>query len=369
MLLSDYVSGVAATDKFASEEFEPIKLGLFGEVGSVMAVAKKAKREKEAFGGYREAVAEEFGDVLWYFTALCRRLNTDVGQVFSVAANDSEYQTVISASDLSFGALSKLATVASVPSLDTALINLGNAVASLLLTPSEPNRDLPRLVAFADCYLHALQASGVSFAEVARANLRKVSGRFVEPSPEALPTFDSQFEEDEQLPAEFEIEIRQRRSEQAFLKMNGVFIGDLLTDNIQDPDGYRFHDVFHFAHAAVLHWSPVFRALLKRKRKSDRAIDEAQDGGRAIVIEEGLTAWIFSRAKSLDFLAGQSQLSFDLLKIVAQFVRGYEVEQCPLALWEKAILQGYAAFRNVKANNGGLIIGSRALRSIEYRSL
>ena len=30
-------------------------------------------------------------------------------------------------------------------------------------------------------------------------------------------------------------------------------------------------------------------------------MDEAQDGGRAIVVEEGLTAWIFSRAKELNF--------------------------------------------------------------------
>jgi hypothetical protein len=44
--------------------------------------------------------------------------------------------------------------------------------------------------------------------------------------------------------------------------MNGVFIGDPLTDNIRDPDGYRFHDVFHFARAAILHWSPTFRALI-----------------------------------------------------------------------------------------------------------
>jgi hypothetical protein len=66
--------------------------------------------------------------------------------------------------------------------------------------------------------------------------------------------------------------------------MNGVFIGDPLTDNILDRDGYRFHDVFHFAHASILHWSPTFRALIKHKRKSDPVVDEAQDSGRAIVV-------------------------------------------------------------------------------------
>ena len=65
------------------------------------------------------------------------------------------------------------------------------------------------------------------------------------------------------------------------MRWNGVFIGDPLTDNMLDPDGYRFHDVFHFAHAAILHWSPTFRALIKHKRKDDPKVDEAQDGGRA----------------------------------------------------------------------------------------
>src|ERR1700733_8975243 len=132
---------------------------------------------------------------------------------------------------------------------------------------------------------------------------------------------------------------------------------------------YRFHDVFHFAHAAVLHWSPTFRALIKHKRKSDPVVDEAQDSGRAIVVEEGLSAWIFARAKRLNFFEGQKSVSFDVLKTVSQFVSGYEVDSCPLKLWEDAILQGYGIFRQVRANNGGIIIASRADRRISYKSL
>ncbi len=79
-----------------------------------------------------------------------------------------------------------------------------------------------------------------------------------------------------------------------------------------------------------------------------------------------MTAWIFARAKELNFFAGQSGLSFDLLKTVQQFVSGYEVEECPLSLWELAILQGFEVFRQVKQNNGGVIICDRPARSIEY---
>jgi hypothetical protein len=151
------------------------------------------------------------------------------------------------------------------------------------------------------------------------------------------------------------------------LRWNGVFIGDPLTDNILDADDYRFHDVFHFAHAAILHWSPVMRALIKQKRKSDKKMDEAQDGGRSIVVEEGLTAWIFSRAKDHKFFEDQKSISFDMLKTIADFVRGYEVEDCPLNLWERAILDGYAVFRKVRENKGGFVIGDRKNRTITYR--
>jgi len=111
--------------------------------------------------------------------------------------------------------------------------------------------------------------------------------------------------------------------------------------------GYRFHDVFHYAYAAVLTWSPVTRSLLRLKRKSKPKIDEVEDGARATLIEEGIATSIFGQAKQLDFFAGlkRGDLSFDMLKAIRQFVAGYEAQRCPLWLWEDAILQGYEAFR------------------------
>ena len=125
----------------------------------------------------------------------------------------------------------------------------------------------------------------------------------------------------------------------------------------------------NWLHAAILHWSPTFRALIKHKRKSDPKLDEAQDGGRAIVVEEGLTAWIFSRAKHLNFFDGKGDVSFDLLKTVQQFVQGYEVEDCPLKLWERAILDGYEVFRQVRNRSGGIVIGDREARKISYKPI
>lgn len=51
-------------------------------------------------------------------------------------------------------------------------------------------------------------------------------------------------------------------------EINGRIIGSALTDNAYQDDGYRFHDVFHLAYAAILGWSPVLRSLLRLKRQS-----------------------------------------------------------------------------------------------------
>ena len=66
-----------------------------------------------------------------------------------------------------------------------------------------------------------------------------------------------------------------------FQQCNGVNTGDRLTDNALEPDDYRFHDVFHYAYAAVLTWSPVTRSLLRLKRKSKPKLDEVEDGALA----------------------------------------------------------------------------------------
>jgi hypothetical protein len=354
--LADYTSQVEPTDRLPFDDLQPVLLGLFGEVGSIMATAKKFHREGDAYAGYRDAVEEEFGDALWYFAALCRRLKVQIGQ-FVADFGEPNWRT------------DSIATPLTEPELDATLLKLGEATSGLFIVRSSASNAGTAIAAFGDAYLRALKASRLNFEDVVRKNVLKTRGRFLRPDAASLPTFDDRFSAEEQLPHHFEITIDQRNGQRSYLRWHGVFIGDPLTDNILDRDGYRFHDVFHFAHAAILHWSPTFRALIKQKRKSDSIIDEAQDGGRAIVVEEGLTAWIFTRAKELKYFAGQKSLSFDLLKTVRQFVSGYEVEACPLSLWEMAILQGYEVFRQVRDNNGGIVVGDRTTRTIEYLPL
>ncbi|WP_454878508.1 hypothetical protein [Serratia inhibens] len=365
ILLSDYAAEIVGTDILDPTDINPILQGLYGEVGGIMSTAKKHIREKSAYPGFKRAAEEEFGDTLWYLAALCRRLKIPLDELFAEAASREHFKTVGAASDMVDGAFAHIAMPISTDSVDATLFRLGRSAATLL--GNTPNRT--EVVTFAKDYLDALHAAKLIFADVARSNLRKARGAFLEPCLEDLIDFDMKFCVEEQLPRNFEIRINQRESGRSYLQWNGVFIGDPLTDNIADPDGYRFHDVFHLAYAAVLHWSPVIRALIKHKRKSKPQYDEEQDSGRAIVVEEGLTAWIFTRAKELNFFEDQEHISLGMLKTIGEFVAGYEVEQCPLKLWEKAILEGYAVFRQLKSEQGGWIIGDRALRTIRYVSL
>ncbi|WP_454766112.1 pyrophosphatase [Cupriavidus campinensis] len=366
LLLSAYEAEVAPTDVLDPADIGPVLQGLYGEVGGIMATAKKHIREKSAYPGFKKAAEEEFGDTLWYLAALCRRMRLPLDDVFAAAANHGNFKTMGAASDVADGALAYVAMPIAAPSsADETLVRLGRSAAALLGTL--PARE--DVVSFARDYLDALHAARLVFSDIARGNVRKACGAFLEPKQTDLIDFDCEFDVEEQLPRRFEILVSQRRSGRSYLQWNGVFIGDPLTDNISDRDGYRFHDIFHLSYAAILHWSPVMRALIKHKRKSRPVYDEEQDSGRAIVVEEGLTAWIFSKAKELKFFEDQNKISLGMLKTIGEFVAGYEVDKCPLKLWERAILDGYSVFRQVKAAEGGWIIGDRGQRTIRYEPL
>lgn len=365
ILLSLYAEQIAPTDVLEQADLRSAQHGLFGEVGGIMSAAKKNVRDGALFPEYRRAAEEEFGDTLWYLAALCRRRGFDLESVFESATIDGRYSVAFAASDLTAGPLAAISVPKASQELDAALAALGQGAAGLL--QGEPMQD--SVITFARQYLDALHATGLAFAHVVQANLRKARGAFLEPDLVDLVDFDADFQIEEKLPQEFRVRIDQRASGKSYLQWRGVFIGDPLTDNIADPDGYRFHDVFHLANAAILHWSPVVRALIKHKRKSRPRYDEEQDGGRAIVVEEGLTAWLFARAKHINYYEDAKRVSLGTLKTVQEFVAGYEVEQCPLKLWERSILQGYDVFRQVRAAKGGWVIGDRASRSLTYEPL
>ncbi len=132
ILLRDYMQGIEPTDRLPFDDLPTVLMGLFGEVGGVMAATKKFRREQQAYPDYQHAVEEEFGDALWYFTALCRRLGVGVDEILSSAANGEGYEKLVVASDLLDGPISHVVTASGVQPLNETLMALGDATAALL---------------------------------------------------------------------------------------------------------------------------------------------------------------------------------------------------------------------------------------------
>ncbi|MGH3430523.1 MAG: nucleoside triphosphate pyrophosphohydrolase family protein, partial [Mycobacteriales bacterium] len=208
------------------------------------------------------------------------------------------------------------------------LLGMGGEVGSLLSEYKKWLRDGDAHVLFAEqiseelgdilWYLaNAATKFNLDLDTIAAQNLVKTRDRWPPDGSEPVyRLFDEANDAAEQLPRQFTAEISEQTggegNSRILLTIDGVQAGDSLQDNSHDHDGYRFHDVFHLAHAAKLGWSPVLRGkLLKRvhenppdrKRRSDPEVDKVEDGGRAIVIDEAVVAYVWEYARRHKFLA------------------------------------------------------------------
>jgi NTP pyrophosphatase (non-canonical NTP hydrolase) len=196
--------------------------------------------------------------------------------------------------------------------------------------------------------------------EIAAASLEKVKDRWRPTPPSELIRFDADFPAHEQLPRRatltFTPQLRESDGRTVLvLARDGKPCGSPLTDASHLEDAYRLHDAFHLGYAAVLGWSPVTRFLLGCKRKSDPATDEAEDGGRAIAIEEGIAAMVFSYAARRGFFEHVHRVDHDLLKTIGHMTAHLEVGIHRSADWEQAIMVGYTAWRQLRAADGGTL--------------
>jgi NTP pyrophosphatase (non-canonical NTP hydrolase) len=251
-------------------------LGLAGEAGGLLSEYKKFLRDGAAHKLFKQRVAEELGDILWYVA--------NIAQKFELSLND-----------IAGGNLAKI-------------------------------RDR---------------------WETAAAQSQLFSNAY---------DYDSTYPADERFPRQMDVELRvvtKDGKEVIQLLVDGEQCGDDLTDNAYTPDGYGFHDVLHFANIAVLGWSPVMRKLLGCKRKSNKLVDEVEDGGRAGAIEEGLAAVIFDYARSHSFFDGVKYVDYELLRTLKGAAEHLEVRRCALNDWQNAILQGYAVWRPIAEARGG----------------
>lgn len=382
--LAEYQVRACASNQFSGKAgaIDQLRFGFFGEVGSVLALVKKSHRDLESADLHR--INEELGDALWYLTTAAAEYGSNLQDIGVAAIVELQRHFGVDRDSpigqLTFAEFDGLVAFSHGKLKDDEIplrlrqlcIHCGQ-----LLTGG-PEKDLanqPPLQMLSTILADIVIVGGLfkqRFASIAEENLRKIESRWPPAGAQHLPLFDQGRSPLEQFPRTFSMHFIERKSHNGkpyvVQQMNGVNIGDRLTDNRTAPDGYRFHDVFHLAYLVHLGWSPVIRALLKLKRKSDPDLDENQDGARAMIIEEGIATWIFNHAHRRNYFENidTGRLDYNLLKQVVDMVIGYEVTMCPLWQWERAILDGFNVFRRLRDEGGGIVHVDLNARTITF---
>ncbi|MDQ3232719.1 MAG: hypothetical protein M3Q07_12945, partial [Pseudobdellovibrionaceae bacterium] len=173
---------------------------------------------------------------------------------------------------------------------------------------------------------------------------------------------DDIFPDNERLPRQLEISFREQKIGDAVsvsIYYEGNIVGDRLTDNSNFEDFFRFHDVFHLANAAILGWSPCLRRILRCKRRSNFRVDEVEDGGRAVLIEEAVAAIMHKYARREIC----SNTAIDMISILTV---GLEVETVGREIWYRTLSEGNRVFDQLVASRGGQVICDLYERSLVF---
>lgn len=375
----EYINLVKESNRFAGArgELSSLQLGLFGEVGDLFASVKKSRRD--SLTGL-DAVSEEFGDALWYLFAIAVNQRIDdasftlgtlreLGKLLGAAAprrmnghpTFRQVQGFVEAHAGGYQGDTEVAVRSLAGKVGELVSHSGKKVAS------------SSIFSILALFFVIAWKSGLSIEKIAGENIRKIRGRWPGPHRSRTPLFDAQCMPAEQLPRKIWVRFDERTVRgvsYVYISLNGVSVGDRLTDNSHTADDYRFHDVFHIAYAACLGWSPVFRSLLKAKRKTIPQLDENEDGARAIIIEEGISTWMFNLAREHLF-AGVDEAGFpySVLKQLSSFVKGYEVEVCQPWEWADAVLTGFRIFRELKTHRRGYVFADLDLRTASFKKI
>lgn len=365
LTLDEYQDAAKRTDRSGKTGRDALlffSLGLMGEIGSLLSELKKKHRDSSSYFAFEATTREELGDTLWYFANLCSLQGLRLSKLKHAAER--------------FRASQQERALFNSPAVgeafDDLLLSLAETAARLTGICRAVSIERAEFAEAAEQFLNKLIAAAdagqVDFSGAAADNLRKIESRWPA-SRDYGDLYDDGLESFERLPRRMEVHFVEKPVGDrvyCYQLFNDVPLGDRLTDNSRDRDGYRYHDVFHLSYAAILGWSPTLRALLKLKRKTQPELDEREDGARAIITEEGISNWIFAQGLRHNAFATVESLEFQLLKTVKAMTQGYEVENRPYWMWEEAILEGFRVFRALRDNGGGTVTIDLNKRSIEY---
>jgi NTP pyrophosphatase (non-canonical NTP hydrolase) len=428
MLISEYGQFVQDTDQTVKLKLDARRdiaiYGLASEIGSVASAIKKQSLHEagvDALSASNAEIVEELGDVMWYCFALARLVNQDKPvNIFihditklrqELAADDARAHTIhrVIGSDnrdaflqaaegfrrstrvMTFSDYQSVAfltartenktlvevCIAVLYQLSAELFRKTLPDIELELNRSLGDRPINDVLGEIAWHIAALASVyDIDLNVVAKKNIEKVSYRQNRSHPTDL--HDVGFEQNEQFPRKFEVAFVTVGKGKAQMYWNGRRLGDQLTDNSYNDDGYRFHDVMHLANVAHLGWSPVVRGLMGRKRKSKPAVDEVEDGARAKIVEEAVIKTIHSEGERLAALTPalkedpprlfprRSDITFKFLKLIQSIVSGLEVDKNRYWEWENTIIEGYEIFYRLRSEGQGTVEVDLERRSLKF---
>ena len=434
MKVQDYIKEAHKTDRLPSDslkhDINP-RLGLAGEIGFLLTVLKKEVLDnRPTAAATRAAIKDELGDIIWYSVTVARRASLDFQrdvlysnlvriQSHGIDLTDAPAplrRTVLAAGEKldktlqrgyevidSFWIYQELAFSTSryrrrnalVPYLARIWQNAGQLLSPFgnlrPLNSSAVNDKESVSKALGDIMWYVASFASVydlELDEVAEANVHKIQSAFP-PDDYKIPTplYDEDMPELEQFPRKFNVDFVETNSSTAVMLINGVRVGDSLTDNAYTTDGderrlidgYRFHDSIHLAFAAVLGWSPVIRKLMMRERKSDPLIDRVEDGARAQIVEEMIAKIAHSHAVGYHrdkLLDDNKHVNLNLLKDIVILAEGLEVAgggkgapPCKYWEWEEAILEGFKVYNLLRRHRRGRITVDLKRRTVVFSKL
>lgn len=405
MLIKKYATIVSRTDQYRdlprAKRREITIFGLASEIGSLVSAIKKEQlKEGGALNSNiaRAEVKEELGDVIWYAFLLAQIENGDgatdilevdianlraelekknprtsrIHEVLPQKVLDAflqgaaEFPSIKSREfhhyqDLAFlTARTKGETLHNV--CCAVLPQLGAQLMRLLLPDIERELnkqlvDREPLVILGEIAWHLSALArlyDIDLDDVAELNAQKAS--FRRRDGRLTPFHDASYDENERFPRDFDIEFRPVDARTSQMTRNGKQLGNNLTDNAHEPDGYRFHDVMHLAFIAHFGWSPVLRKFMDLKREDDET-DDVEDGGRAKILEEMLILFIHIEgtrraekaepelpAEARRMFPDDGEIPFGFLKKVHEMAKGYEPYENKYWEWENAIRDGYRMY-------------------------
>ncbi len=429
LLVSEYDQFVLDSDQSAHRPLEErIEIAIFGlaaEIGSVVAAVKKrllGEGGPEEWNAPNDEILEELGDVMWYSFSLAKHANpTKPVNIFAhdiaklrveLSSQDERARRIRRVLDpskreaflqaaqhfpkktrtLTFEAYQELAILTARTS-DKTLVEVCLAVlwqlsaelfrhtlpdVELELNQSIADRPINDILSEIAWHISALSCMyGLTLSDVARRNMEKVAYRQNREHP--TPLHDRNCSAAEQLPRQMAISFVTVSAGRSRMYLGGRQLGNELTDNAYDDDGYRFHDIMHLANLAKLGWSPVVRGLLGRKRKSDPMVDQVEDGARATIVEEAVIKTIHSEGQRLASLRGPQpvnqpvrlfvsprDLTFRFLKFIHNFVGGLEVDKNRYWEWEEAIMEGHEIFYQLRCEGQGTVTLDLDQRTITF---